>query len=56
MTLSVDVSVRRGAFHVRAAFEAEEGETLALIEQNRIAKGNVLANVPMTEPSFGATE
>ncbi|MFL5767741.1 MAG: ABC transporter ATP-binding protein [Actinomycetota bacterium] len=42
MTLSVDVSVSRGAFDVSAEFEAEEGETLALLGPNGSGKSTLV--------------
>jgi molybdate transport system ATP-binding protein len=42
VTLSVDVSVSRGAFRVRAAFEAKDGETLALLGPNGSGKSTLV--------------
>ena len=42
MTLSVDVSVSRGGFRVSAAFEAEEGETMALLGPNGSGKSTLV--------------
>ena len=42
MTLSVDVAARRGAFEVRAAFEAEAGETVALLGPNGSGKSTLV--------------
>jgi molybdate transport system ATP-binding protein len=42
VTLEVDVSVSRGAFRVRAAFEAEDGETLALLGPNGSGKSTLV--------------
>jgi molybdate transport system ATP-binding protein len=42
MTLSVDVVARRGAFEVRAAFEAEAGETVALLGPNGSGKSTLV--------------
>ena len=43
MTLSVDIEVRRGAFRGRCAFDAEEGETMALLGPNGSGKSTVVA-------------
>jgi molybdate transport system ATP-binding protein len=40
--LSVDVSVTRGTFRLRAAFEAEDGETLALLGPNGSGKSTLV--------------
>ena len=54
MTLSVDVAVRRGEFEVRAAFEAEAGETVALLGPNGSGKSTlVLAIAGLLPPSEG---
>jgi molybdate transport system ATP-binding protein len=51
MTLAVDVAARRGAFEVRAAFEAEAGETVALLGPNGSGKSTlVLAIAGLIEP------
>jgi len=54
MTLSVDVAARRGGFEVRAAFEAEAGETVALLGPNGSGKSTlVLAIAGLLRPSEG---
>ena len=54
MTLSVDVAARRGAFEVRAAFEAEAGETVALLGPNGSGKSTlVLAIAGLLPPAEG---
>jgi molybdate transport system ATP-binding protein len=45
MTLSVDVSAMRGEFEVRAAFEAEAGETVALLGPNGSGKSTLVSCV-----------
>jgi len=45
VTLTVDVSARRGAFEVRAAFEAAAGETVALLGPNGSGKSTLVASV-----------
>jgi molybdate transport system ATP-binding protein len=42
VTLSVDVAVRRGEFEVQAAFEAEAGETVALLGPNGSGKSTLV--------------
>ena len=42
MTLSVDVAARRGVFEVRAAFEAEAGESVALLGPNGSGKSTLV--------------
>lgn len=44
-TLSVDVTVRRGAFEVRAAFEAPAGRTTAVLGPNGSGKSTLLAAI-----------
>jgi molybdate transport system ATP-binding protein len=54
MKLSVDVSVSRGTFRVRAAFEAEEGETLALLGPNGSGKSTLVETLAgLLEPDEG---
>jgi molybdate transport system ATP-binding protein len=54
VTLSVDVAARRGAFEVRAAFEAEAGETVALLGPNGSGKSTlVLAIAGLLPPAEG---
>lgn len=43
MTLSVDVGVARGALHVRASFDAQQGETVALLGPNGSGKSTIVA-------------
>jgi molybdate transport system ATP-binding protein len=51
VTLSVDITARRGAFEVRAAFEAASGETVALLGPNGSGKSTlVLAIAGLLEP------
>lgn len=45
MTLAVDVSARRGAFEVRAAFEAAAGQTVALLGPNGSGKSTLVSCV-----------
>ncbi|HEX6130782.1 MAG TPA: ATP-binding cassette domain-containing protein, partial [Actinomycetota bacterium] len=42
MTLSLDVVVRRGRFVVTAAFDAADGETLAILGPNGAGKTTLL--------------
>jgi molybdate transport system ATP-binding protein len=54
MTLSVDVAARRGEFELRAAFEAEAGETVALLGPNGSGKSTlVLAIAGLLPPAEG---
>jgi molybdate transport system ATP-binding protein len=54
VTLSVDVAVRRGEFEARAAFEAEAGETVALVGPNGSGKSTlVMAIAGLLPPSEG---
>jgi molybdate transport system ATP-binding protein len=43
--LTVDVTVRRGEFAVRAGFEAEPGETVALLGPNGSGKSTLVASI-----------
>ncbi len=43
MTLSLDVVVARGALRVHAAFDAEDGETIALLGPNGAGKSTIVA-------------
>jgi len=43
--LSIDATVRRGAFSVTAAFEAEPGETIALLGPNGSGKSTLVAAI-----------
>jgi molybdate transport system ATP-binding protein len=45
MTLAVDVTARRGAFEVRAAFEAEAGRTVALLGPNGSGKSTLVSTI-----------
>jgi len=45
MTLVVDVTARRGAFEVRAAFEAEAGRTVALLGPNGSGKSTLVSTI-----------
>jgi len=54
LTLAVDVALRRGKFEVRAAFEAEAGETVALLGPNGSGKSTlVLAIAGLLPPAEG---
>lgn len=45
MSLSVDATVRRGTFAVEAAFEAEPGETVALLGPNGSGKSTLVSSL-----------
>jgi molybdate transport system ATP-binding protein len=45
VSLSVDATVRRGTFAVEAAFEAEPGETVALLGPNGSGKSTLVASL-----------
>jgi molybdate transport system ATP-binding protein len=54
MTLRVDAKVRRGGFEVGAAFEAEAGETVALLGPNGSGKSTLVAAIAgLTPPEEG---
>jgi molybdate transport system ATP-binding protein len=54
MTLFVDVSVSRDSFRVSAAFDAQEGETLALLGPNGSGKSTVVETLAgLLEPDEG---
>ncbi len=55
MTLAVDVTCRRGAFEVRAAFEAEAGRTVALLGPNGSGKSTLVSTIAgLVPPVEGA--
>ena len=57
MTLSVDVTIRRGTFEVDASFEAVAGETVALLGPNGSGKSTlVLAIAGLLEPAEGSID
>ena len=45
MTLAVDVTATRGVFEVRAAFEAEAGQTIALLGPNGSGKSTLVSTI-----------
>ena len=55
MTLVVDVTARRGAFEVRAAFEAEVGRTLALLGPNGSGKSTLVSTIAGLLPPVQGT-
>lgn len=55
MTLVVDVSARRGAFEVRAAFEAAAGQTVALLGPNGSGKSTLVSSVAGLLPPVEGT-
>jgi molybdate transport system ATP-binding protein len=55
VTLSVDVAARRGEFEVRAAFEAEAGETVALVGPNGSGKSTLVMAIAGLLPPFEGT-
>src|SRR5687768_16835971 len=55
MTLAVDVTVRRGTFEVAATFEAESGETVALVGPNGSGKSTLVSShAGLLHPSRGS--
>ncbi len=50
MSLQVDVVVRRGSFEVRAAFDAQAGETVALLGPNGSGKSTLVASIAGLQP------
>ena len=50
MTLAVDVAARRGAFEVRAAFEAAAGQTVALLGPNGSGKSTLVSTIAGLSP------
>ena len=57
MSLSVDATVRRGTFAVEAAFEAEPGETVALLGPNGSGKSTLVASLAgLLPPECGRVE
>jgi molybdate transport system ATP-binding protein len=55
MTLAVDVTARRGAFEVRAAFEAEAGRTVALLGPNGSGKSTLVSTIAGLMPPVEGT-
>jgi molybdate transport system ATP-binding protein len=56
-TLIVDVAVRRGAFEVRAAFQAAAGETVALLGPNGSGKSTLVSCIAgLLSPAEGMIE
>jgi len=55
MTLVVDVTVLRGAFEVRAAFEAEAGRTVALLGPNGSGKSTLVSSIAGLLPPVEGT-
>ena len=55
MTLVVDVTARRGAFEVRAAFEAEAGRTVALLGPNGSGKSTLVSTIAGLLPPVEGT-
>ena len=54
-TLSVDVTIHRGAFEVRARFEAAAGETVALLGPNGSGKSTLVACIAGLRPPVEGT-
>jgi molybdate transport system ATP-binding protein len=55
MTLAVDVTTRRGAFEVRASFEAEAGRTVALLGPNGSGKSTLVSTIAGLVPPVEGT-
>ncbi len=55
MTLSVDVVAARGAFEVRATFEAAAGETVALLGPNGSGKSTLVSSIAGLLPPVEGT-
>ena len=55
MTLAVDVAAGRGGFEVRAAFQAEAGQTVALLGPNGSGKSTVVATIAGLLPPLRGT-
>ncbi len=55
MTLAVDVAARRGAFEVRAAFEAAAGQTVALLGPNGSGKSTLVSTISGLLPPVEGT-
>src|SRR5262245_37017230 len=56
MTLSVDVTVRRGAFEVVASFQATPGETVALLGPNGSGKTTLVLGIAGLVPVEGTID
>jgi molybdate transport system ATP-binding protein len=55
MTLAVDVTAARGAFEVRAAFEAEASRTIALLGPNGSGKSTLVSTIAGLVPPIEGT-
>ena len=55
MTLAVDVAARRGAFEIRAAFEAAAGQTVALVGPNGSGKSTLVSAISGLLPPLEGT-
>jgi molybdate transport system ATP-binding protein len=55
VTLSVDVTVRRGTFEARAAFDAPAGETVALLGPNGSGKSTLVESIAGLLPPDAGT-